>query len=62
MNKPLQLVEWLLQEKLNFNVIHNHFGIEFNIPDKTGEFIYIEARDFDIMEIGEIIHLIQNSL
>lgn len=62
MKKPLKLVKWLLQEKLDFNVIHHHYGIEFNIPDKTGEFIYIEANDFDTMEIDEIITKVQELL
>lgn len=50
MNKQLKLVKWLLKEKINFNVIQHHYGIEFNIPDKTGEFIYIEASDFDTLK------------
>jgi len=62
MNKQLKLVKWLLKEKLNFNVIQHRYGIEFNIPDKTGEFIYIEASDFDTLKTKEIIAKIQELL
>lgn len=59
--KMLKLVKWMLENKVNFNVMHQSNYIQFDIVTKDDNFVSLYNQDF-LNSYNDLVEYIQERL